>query len=250
MVGAFASILDTDGYTTILLIGVLLPIVFGWTWAFLLWLLAGTFVILAILLIISLEIALCAWLAYQAGWFDSTGIDLTSVYNSSLTQTASEDMKKWYSALAAIMIIFTIWHIIALVLARAAIVRLIAILRETAKVHKNMALILLWPIMSVILQGLLFVGGLFGFYFMVYAYVRSQSTLCSPCTPDPDHRLAHLPYSRRTHITPLLLVATPPSPLLRLLLLIALLPTHPYPASLPFSHPTPRLSKSSQAPKP
>ena len=36
----------------------------------------------------------------QAGWFDSTGIDLTAVWNNSLTQTADDDMKTWYSVFA------------------------------------------------------------------------------------------------------------------------------------------------------
>ncbi|KAL1524941.1 hypothetical protein AB1Y20_019817 [Prymnesium parvum] len=171
VLSAFASILDSEGYSVILIMGFALPVALGWTWALLLWLLAGTFVILAILLLVAIEITLCIWLAFQAGWFDSTSIDLTSVFNSSLTQTASDALKTWYSVCAVVAIILTLWHIIGLVLARTAIIRLIAILRETSKVHKKMVLILLWPIFSVILQLLIFTGGLLAFYFMVYSYV-------------------------------------------------------------------------------
>lgn len=107
-------------------------------------------------------------------------------------------------------IVFTLWHIIGMWLARRAIFRLIAILRETTKVrhgrssrpplhsastalsllalrarlshlaarltskrlpcvqvYKQMTLILLWPIFSIIWEAIVFISGMLMFYFMV-----------------------------------------------------------------------------------
>ena len=123
-----------------------------------------------------------------------------------------------------IAIVFTLWHIIGMWLARKAIFRLIAILRETTKVlllpptvvhgshppltprrtfhfphaslsplppplslhfplaarltppppsrlqvYKQMTLILVWPIFSIIGESIVFISGMLMFYFMVRA---------------------------------------------------------------------------------
>ena len=65
VVGAFESILVYDGYVTILIVGVTLPVLFGLGWFILLWLFAGPFVFLAILILFVIEITLCFWLMYQ-----------------------------------------------------------------------------------------------------------------------------------------------------------------------------------------
>jgi len=82
---------------------------------------------------------------HKAGWFGDS-LNLTTVYNTTLTQQADDSEKTWYAALAVVFGVLTFLEILFFWLSKKAIDRLIAIVQECTKVFKALASIVLWPV--------------------------------------------------------------------------------------------------------
>jgi len=183
--GAVESIIVGPGLVTFLVGGFAAPLLLGFVWALFLRLFAAPLVYTLVTFYVLLCIGGSCYLAIKAGWLDSSD-EITSALASlsdavsaagvssnitdSLLSSAEAEEKTLFSVLAVIAIIFTVLSIVGLIACRKAIKRLVAMIREMTKIFKDMFLIQLFPLLSLLLQLGLFVFFLLALYFVGFVW--------------------------------------------------------------------------------
>jgi choline transporter-like protein 2/4/5 len=69
--GAFEGLLDSKGFSTIVVLGFAMPLLSGFIWAGLLYMFAGTIILVTLLTLMVTLIILSAYLGSKAGWYDA-----------------------------------------------------------------------------------------------------------------------------------------------------------------------------------
>jgi len=180
-VGLVDGLLDSDGTIACLLFGLVMPLVLGFVWAIFLRYLAAVCVYTLIILMVLVMVLISLYFATKAGWLDdaqdatirfsdAANAVLNGTGTSSILATANEEDQMMYAAFAVISIALTAIAIIVLIMSRKNIQRLIAIIEECTKIFKDMFYIVFWPIGSLVFQALVFLYGVFVFYFLFYVW--------------------------------------------------------------------------------
>jgi hypothetical protein len=171
-IGAVSGLLISEALICQIVMGIVMPIVMGFAWAAFLWLFAAPLVFALILSLIALFVAMTAFLCYKAGWFGDLSSLVTINVNvtSNLLSTASSQEQVWYGIGAVVSGILMLLLILFFFMARKAIMRLIAIIKECTKVFKTMALIVLWPLIQVPLQLCILVFTFFMYWYTAFVW--------------------------------------------------------------------------------
>jgi len=136
--------------------GFLAPMLIGFVWFLLLFLFAGLLVALALIIALLSLIASCFYLYAKAGLFDINDI-YTSVDNQTITFLEPDSDKTAYIVFSVLATIGLLIFIIFLAIARHAIWRCIAIVRETTKVFYAIPLLPIWTVVPILCNiGLIF----------------------------------------------------------------------------------------------
>jgi len=180
VLGGIEGLMVTEAAVCQGVFGIAMPVVLGFVWAIFLWWFAGPLVWGLLVGLLLLLTTATFFFMYKAGWFGDTFDFVTNIYNSSLTSEAEDNEKTWYAVIAVITGVVTAIFLVFFIMSRKAIKRLIAIVQEATKVFKDLAAIVLWPVLFQLPFMLaVFFYGLFVSYYiiMVWSDVNTMAIL-------------------------------------------------------------------------
>jgi len=178
-VGMVEGMMVDKGFWSIIIFGLIVPIVMSFVWALFLRFFAGPTIVLLLILMLIFLVAVNILLAAKAGWLDdaadaSKQFDVLFNRTDDLLASATQETETLYAFAAVISIVFTALYVLFIVVYRRCITRMIAILKECTKVFSDMFYIVVWPLGGFIFQAVFFFFGLFGLYFHFYVWQKEE----------------------------------------------------------------------------
>jgi hypothetical protein len=169
------------GLHAMITMSVLGPILMGFVWVFLLWLLAGFIVWFALLSVVAMLVVVTVVCYIKAGWvvgalkdaFNVSIYDAVGVNEDTYSDILTSEHTDAYGVMAIIMTIVTALVVVMLIMWRRCIKRCIAIVRESTKVFRTIPMLIPWPLVTIAFLSAVLTWGVMVPFYIFYGDVET-----------------------------------------------------------------------------